>query len=70
MIYTIAGFMGSGKSTLGRLLSARVEGSTFIDLDDWLEKMTGRRIPDIFREEQAERVLLDLWKGGAVHGAE
>ena len=59
MIYTIAGFMGSGKSTLGRLLSARVEGSTFIDLDDWLEKMTGRRIPDIFRED-GERVFRDL----------
>lgn len=25
---------------------------------------------DIFREEQAERALLNLWKGGAVHGAE
>ena len=43
--------MGSGKSTLGRLLSDRMEGSTFIDLDDHLEKMTGRKIPDIFRED-------------------
>ncbi len=25
---------------------------------------------DIFLEEQAERALLDLWKGGAAHGAE
>ena len=51
MIYTIAGFMGSGKSTLGRLLSARMEGSTFIDLDDHLERLTGRKSPDIFRED-------------------
>ena len=26
--------------------------------------------PDIFREEQAVSALLDLWKGGAAHGAE
>lgn len=51
MIYTIAGFMGSGKSTLGRLLSSRMEGSSFIDLDDHLEQMAGRKIPDIFRED-------------------
>ncbi|WP_213806877.1 shikimate kinase [Granulicella sp. dw_53] len=43
----LTGFMGAGKSTVGRLLAARL-GWTFLDLDAHLEQRTGSTIPDIF----------------------
>lgn len=46
-IYLI-GFMGSGKTTLGRRL-ARKLGYDFMDLDLELENQSGMSIPDIFR---------------------
>lgn len=45
-IYLI-GFMGSGKSTLGRRLAARMNWS-FIDLDEKIEHEAGMKITDIF----------------------
>ncbi len=42
--------MGSGKSTLGRLLAATLKLS-FIDLDTFLEEKYFRTIPQIFAEE-------------------
>ena len=45
-IYLI-GFMGSGKSTLGKKLAATLRW-TFIDLDKLIEKRTGRKISEIF----------------------
>lgn len=45
----LAGFMGTGKSTVGREL-ARVMGRKFIDLDLELEKRVGMPIPRIFEE--------------------
>ena len=49
MIYTLTGLMGSGKSTVGKLLAERHPGSVFIDLDMWIEQTEGRKIPEIFR---------------------
>lgn len=43
----LTGFMGSGKSTLGRLVAARL-GWTFLDLDHYIESRTGLSVPDIF----------------------
>ena len=43
----LTGFMGAGKSTVGRLLAARL-GWTFIDLDQHLEHRAGLSVPDIF----------------------
>ncbi|HLN72048.1 MAG: shikimate kinase [Methylococcaceae bacterium] len=48
-IYLI-GYMGCGKSTLGRKLSAALQLS-FIDLDTFLEEKYFRTIPQIFAEE-------------------
>lgn len=42
--------MGSGKSTVGRLLAARL-AYDFVDTDDWIVAQDGRSIADIFREE-------------------
>jgi shikimate kinase len=43
----LTGFMGAGKSTLGRKLAQRI-GYTFIDTDILLTKEQGLNIPDIF----------------------
>ena len=43
----LTGFMGAGKSTVGRLLAARL-GWEFLDLDTHLESRTGATIPDLF----------------------
>lgn len=43
----IIGFMGTGKSTLGRELARRLR-KEFIDLDEFIESTSGKRIADIF----------------------
>ena len=43
----VAGFMGSGKSTVGRALGSRL-GWPFVDLDDEIEQAAGLTIPEIF----------------------
>lgn len=46
----LTGFMGSGKSTVGRLLAQRL-GYAFVDLDMLIEERTAKRIPAIFAED-------------------
>jgi shikimate kinase len=50
----IVGYMGSGKTTLGRLL-ARATGLEFVDLDRAIVKNAGREIPQIFAEHGEAR---------------
>jgi shikimate kinase len=45
----IVGYMGSGKTTVGRLLARRT-GRDFVDLDDEVSRAAGRTIPEIFAE--------------------
>lgn len=45
----LCGFMGSGKTTIGRKL-ARALRYDFIDMDDYLEAREGKKISDIFAE--------------------
>lgn len=54
----LIGYMGSGKSTTGKKLS-KLMGYFFIDLDEEIEKMTGKEIQRIFAEdgEDAFRLL-------------
>src|SRR5689334_1819052 len=44
------GYRGTGKTTVGRLLAARL-GWTFADSDDLIESATGRSIAEIFATE-------------------
>lgn len=43
----LVGFMGSGKTTVGRLLAEKL-GFEFVDLDDEICRRAGTTIPDIF----------------------
>lgn len=54
----LVGFMGAGKSTVGRLLADEL-GWTFSDLDEEIEAAQGTTIADIFdqRGEEAFRAL-------------
>jgi shikimate kinase len=45
----LVGFMGSGKTTVGRSIARRL-GWGFIDMDERIEERAGRRVADIFRE--------------------
>jgi shikimate kinase len=49
----LVGYMGSGKSTLGRHL-ARHAGLLFIDLDKYIEERNCRSVPQIFALEGEE----------------
>lgn len=46
----LLGFMGCGKTTVGRLLGRRL-GWRFVDLDEELERRQGRTINQIFTEQ-------------------
>lgn len=50
----LVGFMGAGKTTVGRALAARL-GWHFLDLDDLIEERAGRKIALIFEEDGEER---------------
>ena len=49
-VYLI-GFMGSGKSTLGRWLANAMDGWTFIDMDHFIESKYHKTIPQIFADK-------------------
>ena len=53
MIISLCGFMGAGKSTIGKYL-ARTVGFTFIDLDNYIEQKRGTTIPELFKTEGEE----------------
>jgi shikimate kinase len=46
----LVGFMGCGKSTIGRALADEL-GWSFFDLDEEIEKSTGKKIFEIFDQE-------------------
>jgi shikimate kinase len=54
----ITGFMGSGKSTVGRILAGKL-GFKFIDLDRIIEIDQGKKIKDIFKLDR-EKYFRDI----------
>lgn len=54
----LAGPMGSGKSTVGRVL-AQWLGRQFVDTDGLIAQATGRSVPEVFAE-QGEEAFRDL----------
>ena len=48
MICCLTGFMGCGKTSIGRLVASMAPEVSFIDLDDEIEVREGRSIPAIF----------------------
>lgn len=50
----LIGFMGTGKTTIGRLLAERLDRS-FIDTDAVIEEITGKTIPQIFARDGVTR---------------
>lgn len=65
----LVGFMGAGKTTVGRLLAGKL-GVPFLDSDEVIESRAGRPIRDIFAadgepafRELEQRVIADLLAG-------
>ncbi|TVR53915.1 MAG: shikimate kinase [Puniceicoccaceae bacterium] len=50
----LIGFMGTGKTTVGRLVAKR-QKMTFLDSDHQIERAAGRTIPEIFEKEGETR---------------
>ncbi len=70
----LIGFMGSGKTTLGRILAGKLNRE-FVDLDTLIEETDGRTIPEIFQQSgedtfrklEAETLSrLDLTRGPVI----
>ncbi|GAX60641.1 shikimate kinase [Candidatus Scalindua japonica] len=53
MNIVLIGFRGTGKSTVGKLLSKRLERD-FIDSDQYIESITGKTIKSIFEDDGEE----------------
>jgi len=49
-VFTLIGFMGSGKTSIGKRLASALDMS-FIDLDDYIEQAEGLSINQIFTEQ-------------------
>ena len=69
----LVGFMGAGKSSVGRILARRL-GRCFVETDEMITATEGRSIPEIFTEKgeahfrrlEDEMVRLLALKGGDV----
>ena len=49
----LCGFMGSGKTTVGRRLAQKTH-MEFLDMDHYIEEREGRTIADIFAQDGEE----------------
>ena len=67
-VIALTGFMGCGKSSVGRELAALTDAH-FADLDSVIVKREGRRIPEIFASGGGEALsafrlpAVSFWRG-------
>lgn len=61
MTIFLCGFMGCGKSTIGKIL-AKNWGCSFCDTDEMIVKRTGKTIPEIFAQDGEEVFRLKEWR--------
>lgn len=68
----LCGFMGCGKTTAGKVLAGKLE-CPYTDMDEYIEKKQGMKIPEIFAEKGEEyfrecetKAVTDLGKSGGV----
>lgn len=47
---SLIGFMGCGKSSVGKILATLLQECRLIDLDTYIEEKQGKNIPEIFNE--------------------
>lgn len=73
MLVVLLGYMGSGKSTVGKVLAERLN-LPFTDLDEYIASEVGAAIPEIFREKgelffrkKEHEILVELLESGK-HG--
>ena len=64
----LVGFMGTGKSSVGRILARRL-GREFIDIDRYLEEKEKRKIREIF-EKEGEPYFRSIEKEAVRHWAQ
>lgn len=71
MVTVLVGFMGAGKTTVGRIVAERL-GKPFVDSDVLIEQRTGRSVRDIFAHEGEAyfRELEHATVAGLVRGPE
>ncbi len=50
----LIGFMGTGKTTVGKLLAKRLD-KEFVEIDELIAKRAGKSIPEIFEEDGETR---------------
>lgn len=53
----LIGYMGSGKSTIGKRLAKELH-MDFIDMDDWIEERAGQSIGQIFKDNGVDHFRL------------
>ena len=58
MIISLIGFMGAGKTTIGKQLAQSVK-CPFVDLDAYIEEKEGKTISEIF-EQSGEKGFRDM----------
>ena len=61
MRYFLIGYKSSGKTTLGKQLAEKLNLS-FIDLDDVIEEMEGKSVPEIYTLKGEEKFRHKEWK--------
>ena len=73
---SLIGFMGSGKTSVGKELAKLLPDMELIDLDSYIEAMSGRTIPEIFEtegeaafREMEKTALEDIFLTGELTGS-